>query len=308
MSTKKNLIGQRFSKLVVINYAVSKNNKTYYECLCDCGNKKEIYSCSLTRGKTKSCGCINSPSIVGKRVNKLVVIAEKIIDGKKLWECVCDCGNYKTVTASALSKLQSCGCIRKNIISSRRSVDLSDQIFGRLVVINKIKSSGSSKFLCKCECGNEKIIPGKHLLNGKTASCGCLFNEIRSNGSSRKYEPKIASALSVWKSHYKDGDITFEQFLELSQKNCYYCNSPPSNKRNIFKNNKNSSLKSIENGYFIYNGLDRVDNSFDTHLLSNTVTACSTCNYAKSNMPLEDFMNWIKELCKHQMNKGLLDK
>ena len=35
-----------------------------------------------------------------------------------------------------------------------------------------------SMWLCKCECGIEKIILGNHLKSGHTKSCGCLHKEI----------------------------------------------------------------------------------------------------------------------------------
>ena len=56
MSNIKNYIGQRFGKLTVIDRK-RENGRTYYLCKCDCGNEKWIFSGSLTRGKTKSCGC-----------------------------------------------------------------------------------------------------------------------------------------------------------------------------------------------------------------------------------------------------------
>lgn len=48
--------------------------------------------------------------------------------------------------------------------------------FGKLVVLS---FSGRSKtkhliWLCKCDCGNEKIIRGITLRDGRTKSCGCL--------------------------------------------------------------------------------------------------------------------------------------
>ena len=55
----KDLTGQRFGRLLVIEYS-SKNkwgNATWL-CRCDCGNEKIICSNSLKRGLTKSCGCI----------------------------------------------------------------------------------------------------------------------------------------------------------------------------------------------------------------------------------------------------------
>lgn len=54
----KNYEGKRFGKLVATKRLPKyKNNYTYYECLCDCGNVCCKSSLSLVQGKTKSCGC-----------------------------------------------------------------------------------------------------------------------------------------------------------------------------------------------------------------------------------------------------------
>lgn len=58
-------------------------------------------------------------------------------------------------------------------------IDLTGQKFGRLTVI---KYYGSTKrrrnmWLCKCECGNEKVVEGSHLKSGHTKSCGCIQME-----------------------------------------------------------------------------------------------------------------------------------
>lgn len=48
---------------------------------------------------------------------------------------------------------------------------LEGQKFGRLTVLEYVKNS---KYLCRCDCGNEKIIMGHDMKKGKTKSCGCL--------------------------------------------------------------------------------------------------------------------------------------
>lgn len=58
MSYKKDIKGQRFGKLTVIEYAYNKKHNSYWKCKCDCGNEKNIMLNNLTRGMTKSCGCI----------------------------------------------------------------------------------------------------------------------------------------------------------------------------------------------------------------------------------------------------------
>jgi hypothetical protein len=50
--------------------------------------------------------------------------------------------------------------------------------FGRLVVIHRQgTSSGHVTWLCKCDCGNHKVIPENSLIRGVTKSCGCIRNE-----------------------------------------------------------------------------------------------------------------------------------
>lgn len=61
-----------------------------------------------------------------------------------------------------------------------RKIDLTGKRFSRLVVISEAdrKQGQTSRWLCKCDCGNEKIIKGNHLTSGLTKSCGCLRSEI----------------------------------------------------------------------------------------------------------------------------------
>lgn len=56
----KDLIGQRFGKLVVLQRAGSQNNKATWLCECDCGNKTIVNSTNLIQKRTQSCGCVNT--------------------------------------------------------------------------------------------------------------------------------------------------------------------------------------------------------------------------------------------------------
>lgn len=58
MSNFKRLEGERFGKLTVMSRA--ENNSTgqsYWNCICDCGNQKQIRGGHLTSGNIVSCGC-----------------------------------------------------------------------------------------------------------------------------------------------------------------------------------------------------------------------------------------------------------
>lgn len=54
--------------------------------------------------------------------------------------------------------------------------DLTNQKFGRLTAVKFAYRDhfNHARWLCVCECGNEKIIDGGSLTSGKTRSCGCL--------------------------------------------------------------------------------------------------------------------------------------
>lgn len=64
-----------------------------------------------------------------------------------------------------------------------RLIDLTGKQFGRLTVISRaddqISGSGYRRamWLCVCECGNEKVVSGRHLRSGAIRSCGCLLSE-----------------------------------------------------------------------------------------------------------------------------------
>lgn len=57
MLSKLNLLGQRFGNLTVIERLPSKNHRTMWCCLCDCGNIITVRGSHLSSGHTKSCGC-----------------------------------------------------------------------------------------------------------------------------------------------------------------------------------------------------------------------------------------------------------
>lgn len=54
----KDLIGQRFGKLVVTEFAGKQGNFAMWLCRCDCGNEHIARGTNLTSGQIKSCGCI----------------------------------------------------------------------------------------------------------------------------------------------------------------------------------------------------------------------------------------------------------
>lgn len=56
----KDLTGQRFGKLVVIEYNGSDRGRSSWKCECDCGNIVVVNQMELSKGDTLSCGCLKS--------------------------------------------------------------------------------------------------------------------------------------------------------------------------------------------------------------------------------------------------------
>lgn len=132
-------------------------------------------------------------SIIGKKFNKLLVLSFSHMERKATnlnakskynyyyyFNCLCDCGVIKKITRSDLNtgRLVSCGCVNKHHRVATNIKDMSGSRIGRLLVLYNIKNKGKPLvWLCKCECGNEKIISGSLLRRGESKSCGCLRKE-----------------------------------------------------------------------------------------------------------------------------------
>lgn len=77
-------------------------------------------------------------------------------------------------------------------------LDLTGQRFGRLTAIELRgrSKSGNAFWLCRCECGVEKIVVSGALRSGNTTSCRCYHREIsgvhlKTHGRSRTKEHRI---------------------------------------------------------------------------------------------------------------------
>lgn len=69
MAGLKDLMWQRFDRLIVTALAKDKTSSGGYQwvCKCDCGVVKTIPSTALVKGDTKSCGCLRTENYTKKR-------------------------------------------------------------------------------------------------------------------------------------------------------------------------------------------------------------------------------------------------
>ena len=117
------LTGKRFGRLTVIKKAETRDRKTYWTCLCDCGNVTNVRSDKLKSGNTSSCGCLHrerlsesaekrTTDLTGMKFGRLKVLSKIPNTHPIKWLCRCDCGNSVSVRGTHLTSgaIKSCGC------------------------------------------------------------------------------------------------------------------------------------------------------------------------------------------------------
>lgn len=150
-------------RLTPIKFIYSKNNKSYWLFTCQCGNEIERPMNAFRSGNTKSCGClITNPPInnrakdhTGKKFNRLLALIRFKKRNKQgisqiYYECLCDCGNKKSVLGAYLqnNNTKSCGCLdRENLIKRNKDP----------IAISKRSNTLNKKYIIFHWKTNEKI-------------------------------------------------------------------------------------------------------------------------------------------------------
>lgn len=155
-------------------------------------------------------------------------------------------------------------------------IDLTGQKFGRLTVIKRAeKINNRIKWLCKCDCGNEKKVNSAELLSGNTKSCGCYQKEQTSkarktHGLSKTRLYRIWKDMKVRCSYNKN-----DNFHWYGERNISVCQD--------WNDFSAFAEWAIKNGYNDFLSIDRID---------------TNGNYCPDNC------RWIsqKEQCKNRRN------
>ncbi len=186
-------IGKKFGRLTVLRITgKDKNRHLIYECLCNCGEIKEILGANVRYGKTTSCGCYQKERIKNSRHTLRKETKERILKERQLY--------YTTIIGKK---------------------------FGRLTIINISKDGKKEISECKCDCGKTMKTLLTNIINGHSKSCGCLriYRHPERDVGLRKlyYRYKYRSKLY----HKEQFKISLNKFKELTSKNCFYCGRPP---------------------------------------------------------------------------------
>ena len=128
------------------------------------------------------------------------------------------------------------------------------------------------------------------MVSGNTKSCGCLATEGRKARRISSCHSEITAVLLGYKRHAESRGIAWAlsraEVEGLIIKSCNYCGGQPGNVKKT-KSSIGAGMK--------YSGIDRVD-SARGYTKDNVVPACKACNFAKSDMTLDEFVVWAKRL------------
>lgn len=182
---RKDLVGQVFGELTVVEMLWNYQNKHRTYCRCIGIDNKEyiIRQDALMSGATHSirgaCSGGIMHDITGNRYGRLTAlrpINERASNGGVRWQCLCDCGNivYPTMNNLDRGHTTSCGCAIDDYIESRK-LDIIGRRFGKLIALEEVFPPNRKRRMvkCLCDCGNICICTISDLTSGHTESCGC---------------------------------------------------------------------------------------------------------------------------------------
>lgn len=121
-------------------------------------------------------GKIKDLDITNHKFGKWTAI--KRIGEVATWLCRCDCGSEKPVECYHLlnGRSKGCGCFPNSLETT-----IQGKTFNRYTVIGSAPrrtKSSQPRVLCRCSCGNERIVYVSGLISGHSKSCGCLRDRL----------------------------------------------------------------------------------------------------------------------------------
>lgn len=135
--------------------------------------------------------------------------------------------------------------------------DLTGRRFGRLTVEERAGNrNGHATWLCRCECGNTKVITGASLTAGKTRSCGCLHQDVtrEKNKDKTTHGGTHTRLYSIWRGMKKRCLLkTHKAYKNYGGRGITVCEE--------WMDFQKFEKWATENGYDDKLTLDRVDNN-----------------------------------------------
>lgn len=180
------------------------------------------------------------------------------------------------------------------------AIDLTNRVFGQLTALS-LSSINPRRWLCRCTCGNTKVIKQSGLISGRTLSCRCLYRKSHGAHHSNPCSAYEHDQCGIYKrgacKRGLEWRLSLDQFLEIIKAPCSYCGEVP-----VYPNHHANRLQSTGckryRAVFAHHGIDRVDN-LAGYTPENSVSCCKICNFAKGKLTSEEFKTWIIKVKNH---------
>lgn len=163
-----------------------------------------------------------------------------------------------------------------------------DDTYGWWTVVELVKYQGRPGARCRCRCGHEQVLLQSNLRNGHATKCKtCSYANRgplvakRITGDHLAAKDKFHDYQTKARKRGIEWNLDYDKFLYYTKQNCFYCGEGPSNINKIPEKEWADD--------FVYNGLDRLDNS-KGYEESNVLPCCKYCNYMKRELSYQDFM------------------
>lgn len=141
-----------------------------------------------------------------------------------------------------------------------------------------LQSLPRSLFEVEClTCGHRSVQRGVDLEKLEYRECQSCKIEKRDPNLNNRYLRTQGNA----KFRNLEFSISKAVFKEIASKDCFYCESAPQ-----------QDTKDFVDRCPAYNGLDRIDPNMG-YVQGNIVSCCKYCNYAKHDMSIKEFKNWL---------------
>lgn len=114
--------------------------------------------------------------------------------------------------------------MKKGFISLAPKYNLTNNRYGKLIVIRMFRNSKKQSWYCecKCECGNIKNIQPHHLIAGRTISCGCAREQYQKiTGSNHVNFTGYKEIPGGWWSKIKSRAINRDMEFTITQEFIY---------------------------------------------------------------------------------------
>ena len=229
--------------------------------------------------------------LTNKQFGYLTVTKQIGSDPRKgaIWEVVCVCGTIFNRPAYYFNNpkcANDCGCKRK---CASNKLHLENQRYGHLVVVSEVLHNNKNritKWLCKCDCGNEIIVNSPYLRNGVKTHCGCLkLSHTRKRGNCGNITLSFYNSVKKGaKVRNKEFNISIEymdEVFKLQQGKCALtgkdiCINSPSLKQTTAS-------------------LDRIDSS-KGYIIGNIQFVLKHINTMKMDLSQDDFISLCKDV------------